>query len=50
MAKEKIILGTSAGAGAATLSLLGPVGWTVAGAGAIGAGIALYKSRKRNKR
>lgn len=37
-------------AGAATLSLLGPVGWSVAGAGAIGAGIALYKSRKQKKR
>lgn len=35
-------------AGAATLSLLGPVGWTVAGVGAIGAGVALYRSRKRN--
>jgi hypothetical protein len=36
-------------AGAATLGLLGPVGWAVAGAGAIGAGVAIYKSRKRKK-
>ena len=36
-------------AGAATFGLLGPVGWAVAGAGAIGAGVAIYKSRKRKK-
>ena len=36
-------------AGSAILGLLGPVGWAVAGAGAIGAGVALYRSRKRNK-
>lgn len=36
-------------AGSAILGLLGPVGWAVAGAGAIGSGIALYKSRKRKK-
>ena len=36
-------------AGSAILGLLGPVGWAVAGAGAIGAGVAIYKSRKRNK-
>ena len=35
-------------AGSAILGLLGPVGWAVAGAGAIGAGVAIYKSRKRN--
>ena len=37
-------------AGSAILGLLGPVGWAVAGAGAIGSGIALYKSRKQKKR
>ena len=36
-------------AGSAVLGLLGPVGWAVAGAGAIGAGVAIYKSRKRKK-
>jgi hypothetical protein len=36
-------------AGSAILGLLGPVGWAVAGAGAIGAGVAIYKSRKRRK-
>jgi hypothetical protein len=36
-------------AGSAILGLLGPVGWAVAGAGAIGTGVAIYKSRKRRK-
>lgn len=36
-------------AGSAILGLLGPVGWALAGAGAIGAGVAIYKSRKRNR-
>lgn len=36
-------------AGSAILGLLGPVGWAVAGAGAIGTGVAIYKSRKRKK-
>ena len=36
--------------GSAILSALGPVGIAIAGAGAISAGVAIYKNRKRNKK
>lgn len=36
-------------AGTAILAAMGPVGWTVAGVGALGIGIAAHRARKRRK-
>lgn len=36
-------------AGSAVLAALGPVGWTVAGVGALAAGATVYKAHKRKK-
>ena len=35
--------------GTAILAAMGPVGWTVAGVGALGIGIAAHRARKRRK-
>ncbi len=35
--------------GTAILAAMGPVGWTVAGVGAVGIGIAVHRARKRRK-
>ena len=42
--------GGGMGAGSASLAAFGPVGWTVAGVGAVATGIAIYKARKKNRK
>lgn len=37
-------------AGTAILGALGPVGWAVAGIGAVATGVTIYKAHKRNKK
>lgn len=37
-------------AGTAILGALGPVGWTLAGIGALATGVAIHKARKRSRK